>query len=128
MKRVLVSAGIFGAMMAATTGMAAADAGLAPQTYTQQANVLIAQPSSGSGEAMGGDFFDVIAVLATGSAEPCDGLQTDVCNEFPAQAAQAQPIVDSGTSMNPVLDRIFYLLGWLGNGSSAPCTGLCGPF
>ncbi|MFD4444579.1 hypothetical protein ACFWPK_32855 [Nocardia sp. NPDC058519] len=84
MKRVLASAGVFAAIMAATTGMAAADADLTPQIYTQQANVgLIAEPSSGSGEGIVGALLTDLAQVAAGSSSKCEGLPPGHCTPYP---------------------------------------------
>ncbi|WP_194826008.1 hypothetical protein [Nocardia sp. XZ_19_231] len=73
MKRVLVGAGIFTAIMAAATGMSAADAGPAPQTYAQQANVgLIEEPASGSSAIIDGILLDIVEI-ASGSSAKCPG-------------------------------------------------------
>ncbi|MFI1240513.1 hypothetical protein [Nocardia salmonicida] len=88
MKRVLVGAGIFTAIMAATTGIGAADAGPAPQTYAQQANVgLIAEPSSGSSSIIDEILLDIVQI-ASGSSTKCNGLPPGMCTPYPTSTAQ----------------------------------------
>ncbi|MFD4429639.1 hypothetical protein [Nocardia sp. NPDC058497] len=77
MKRVLVSASVLTAIMAAATGMAAAHAG--PATYDQQTNVrLIAEPSAGSSEILDGVLRDIIEIGA-GSSSKCEGMPPGHC-------------------------------------------------
>lgn len=83
MNRVLVGAGIFTAIMAATTGQAADDDGPTRQTFAQQTSVgLIAEPSSGSAEIMTGVLFDIVQ-MASGSSGKCDGLPPGFCTPYP---------------------------------------------
>ncbi|MDO3647167.1 hypothetical protein Q3A91_09320 [Nocardia mangyaensis] len=98
MRRVLASAGVLTAIMLATTGMAAANADRAPLTIAQQANPVR------MAEAPSG---------TTGFGAAADNT--------------ARPIVDTGSGTQLGWE-ILRLIGWLANGSSEPCTGLCGPF
>ncbi|MGW6426267.1 hypothetical protein ACWF82_26640 [Nocardia sp. NPDC055053] len=79
MKRVLASASIFTAIMAATTGMAMADADSA--LGDQVGLAQIAEPSAGSSDLLG----NVLNALSTGSAAECDGVMLDACVPLPAQ-------------------------------------------
>ncbi|MFE6924995.1 hypothetical protein ACFVAV_28525 [Nocardia sp. NPDC057663] len=67
MKRVLASAGIFTAIMAASTGMATAGADSAPGSLGQTGVARIADPSSGSSDLLG----NLLHALSTGSAAEC---------------------------------------------------------
>ncbi|WP_410873659.1 hypothetical protein [Nocardia sp. A7] len=79
MKRVLVGAGIFTAIMAAATGMGAADAGPAQQTYAKQVNVgLIAEPASGSSAIIDGILLDIVEI-ASGSSTQCNNIPPYLC-------------------------------------------------
>ncbi|MFD3464083.1 hypothetical protein ACFWVM_30590 [Nocardia fluminea] len=125
MKRILLSASIFGAIVAAATGPATADVAAGPGTA--QAKVqLVAEASSGSGDLVG----NLLHALSTGSAAECDGIMLDVCTPLPAQPANVSQIADSGSATGSVQDvdiQFWRLIGWLSNGSSEPCTGACFP-
>ncbi|MFC4374432.1 hypothetical protein ACFO5K_09980 [Nocardia halotolerans] len=81
MKRILLSASIFGAIIAAGAGQASAEA--APRT---DAAVQVAEASSGSGDLIG----SVLNALTTGSAQECDGVVLDACVQLPGQTAAAE--------------------------------------
>ncbi|MEU4705968.1 hypothetical protein AB0G00_06000 [Nocardia salmonicida] len=88
MKRVLAGAGIFTAIMAAATGMGAADAGPAPQPYAPQAKVgLIAEPASGSSAIIDGILLDIVEI-ASGSSTKCNGVPPGICTPYPTSTAQ----------------------------------------
>ncbi|MGW6724580.1 hypothetical protein ACWF9G_01620 [Nocardia sp. NPDC055029] len=67
MKQVLVSASILTAIMAASTGMATAEADSAPESFGQAGVARIADPSSGSSDVLG----NLLHALSTGSAADC---------------------------------------------------------
>ncbi|MFC9661504.1 hypothetical protein ACFVJ5_14810 [Nocardia sp. NPDC127606] len=123
MKRVLASVGIFAAVTAASAGMATAESDLAPQRSDVG---LVAEASPGSSDLVG----NLLRALSTGSAAECDGVMLDVCVPLPTQPANGTQIADSGSATGSVQNvdiQIWRLIGWLGNGSSAPCTGMCFP-
>lgn len=79
MKRVLASASILTAIMAASTGMATADS--APGGFGQAGVAQIAEPSAGSSDVLG----NLLNALSTGSAAECDGVMLDACVPLSAQ-------------------------------------------
>ncbi|MGW5921470.1 hypothetical protein ACWFPY_20990 [Nocardia fluminea] len=121
MKRVLAGVGIFAAVMVASAGMATADS--APQRSDVE---LVAEASPVSSDLVG----NLLRALSTGSAAECDGVMLDVCVPLPTQPANGTQIADSGSATGSVQNvdiQFWRLIGWLGNGSSAPCTGACFP-
>ncbi|MFD3595287.1 hypothetical protein ACFWU5_21395 [Nocardia sp. NPDC058640] len=71
MKAVMVGASIAAAIMMSGAGVAAAQA---PVHGVQQ----VAGPSTGSGD-LGGQLYSLVAQLAGGSSQPCDGILLDTC-------------------------------------------------
>ncbi|MFC8386215.1 hypothetical protein [Nocardia sp. NPDC056952] len=125
MKRILLSASIFGAIIAAATGPATADA--VAGADTAQAKIqLVAEASPGSSDLVG----NLLRALSSGSAAECDGVMLDVCVPLPSQPANGAQIADSGSGTGSVQNvdiQFWRLIGWLSNGSSEPCTGACFP-
>ncbi|KAF0848418.1 hypothetical protein [Nocardia caishijiensis] len=114
MKRVLAGVGVVAAIMAASTGIAAAGAAVAP----------VAGPAVGSTEDFPGAAL--FQALGLGSSQPCDGIMLDTCLPTgPASTRQgfAQPVADSGSGLlNQDINSVLgYAIGWLANGSSEPC-------
>jgi hypothetical protein len=123
MKRVLASVGIFAAVTAASAAMATADSDLAPQRSDVE---LVAEASPVSSDLVG----NLLRALSTGSAAECDGVMLDVCVPLPAQPAHGSQIADSGSGTGSAQNmdiQLWRLIGWLSNGSSEPCTGVCIP-
>ncbi|MFD3706333.1 hypothetical protein ACFWUP_24600 [Nocardia sp. NPDC058658] len=116
MKRILVGAGVFAAMMAATTGMAVADP--APEQVR-----VVADASTGSSDLVG----HLLRALSTGSAAECDGIMLDACVPVGGvSAAQAVPVAGSA-DLASVIGTYGGLIGWMQGGSSSKpyCGGMC---
>ncbi|MFC6009570.1 hypothetical protein [Nocardia lasii] len=76
MKRVFAGVGVVAAIMTAGAGVAVAEV---PAHGVQQ----VAEPSTGSGDLLTGQLYHLFTQLASGSSQPCDGIQTDVCLPTP---------------------------------------------
>ncbi|WP_278265033.1 hypothetical protein [Nocardia sp. AG03] len=76
MKRVLAGAAIAAGIITTGSGLAAATVEQAPQ----QARIAqVADASTGSSDQVKAQILLLLAALASGSAQPCDGIQMDVC-------------------------------------------------
>ncbi|TCJ94481.1 hypothetical protein [Nocardia alba] len=113
MKRILLSASIFGAISATAVGPATADVAVRPDAEP----AAIAEASSGSSNLLGA----LLLALSSGSAQKCDGIMLDVCVPLPAQPAstqQAALIGEPSSGSSALIDGILLDIVEIASGSS----------
>ncbi|MEV6660070.1 hypothetical protein [Nocardia fluminea] len=130
MKRILLSASIFGAILATAVAPATADTAVRPDAGPATIQ-SIADASSGSSDLLGA----LLLALSTGSAQECDGVMLDACVPLPAQPASAQQavlIAEPSSGSSAIIDGILLDIVEIASGSSAKCDGLppghCTPY